>query len=193
MKSETFSNVGADVIRATIESIRMNTDIFIDDFERTENSDALHAILGRALIVATRFDAMCKAAALHVGFRRGAFHLTDDENRSMLLTKIAEKYRSLNSSIKTLKLPKEVSVILYDANAARNAVAHDLTKGLTGCLDIKIDQASLIQEVSELMFDLAYGDVVISHTISMLNGDISPNVEVVSNYVERVIRWVVEK
>ena len=171
----------------------MNSDIFIDDFERTENSDALHAILGRALIIATRFDAMCKAAALHVNFRKGAFPLTNDEDRSMLLTKIAEKYRSLNSSIKALELPKDISVLLYNANAARNAVAHDLTKCLTGCLDTKIDEASLIQEASELMFDLAYGDVVISHTISMLNGETSLSVEVVSNYVERVIRWVVEK
>ena len=171
----------------------MNDDIFIGDFERTTNSDALHAILGRSLIVATRFDAMCKAAALQVYFRTVVIPITDDENRSMLLTKIAEKHRSLNSSINALELPKDTSVLLYDANAARNAVAHDLTKGLTGCLDIKIDEASFIQEVSELMFDLAYGDVVISHTISMLNGEASPRAEVVSNYVERVIRWVIEK
>lgn len=62
----------------------MNPDLFIDDFERTENSDALHAILGRSLIVATRFDAMCKAAALQVDFRKVVLPITDDENRSML-------------------------------------------------------------------------------------------------------------
>ena len=33
------------------------------DFERTENSDELHGIFGRALIIATRFDSMCVAAA----------------------------------------------------------------------------------------------------------------------------------
>ena len=176
-----------------VEPIPMYPDIFIDDFERTENSDALHAVLGRALIIATRFDAMCKAAALQVEFRKGAPILTNNESRSMLLTQIAEKYRSLNSSIKTLALPKDVSVLLYDANEARNSVAHDLTKSLTGCLDIKIDETTLIRDVSELMFDLAYGDVVISNTISMLNGEAPPRTEVVSSYVERVIRWVVEK
>lgn len=171
----------------------MNPDIFIDDFERTENSDALHAILGRALIVATRFDAMCKAAAVQVDFRKEASILADDEYKSILLKKIAEKHRSLNSSINALEFPKDISVLLYDANAARNAVAHDLTKGLTGCLDTKIDEASLVREVSELMFDITYGDVVISRTISMLNGEMLPRSEVISSYVERVTRWVVEK
>lgn len=171
----------------------MNPDIFLDDFERTEHSDALHGMLGRALIVATRFDAMCKAAALQVEFRKETVSLGDEKNRSMLLSKIAEKHRSLNSSIKAIGLPKDVSVLLDDANRARNSVAHDLAKGLTGCLDIKIDEGSLIQEVSELMFDLSYGDVVISQTIGMLNGEQSPRADLVSTYVERVMQWVVEK
>lgn len=170
----------------------MSPDIFIDDFERTNNSDTLHAVIGRALIVATRFDAMCTAAALQVGFRK-EIYFAEDENRGNLLVKIAEKHRSLSSSINALGLPKDISVLLYDANVARNAVAHDLAKGLTGCLDTKVDEASFIRQVSELMFDLAYGDVVISRTISMLNGDTLPRDEFVSSYVDRVMRWVVEK
>lgn len=171
----------------------MNTGIFIDDFERTEHSDALHAIVGRALIIATKFDASCKAAALHNEIRTGVLNLQIEQDRSNLLDGVAEKYRSLKSSITALKLPKEVSVILHDANDARNSVAHDLAKGMVGCLDIKVDEASFIREVSELMFDLAYGDVVISHTICALNGDPSPVGEFASSYVDRVIRWVVEK
>jgi hypothetical protein len=170
----------------------MNPDIFIDDFERTEHSDALHGVLGRALVIATRFDAMCKAAALQIEFR-GATDLGDEEGRSLLLDRIAEKHRTLNSSIKVLGLPKDVSILLHDANRARNAVAHDLAKGLTGCLDTKIDGASLIEEVSELMFDIAYGDVVICQIIGQLNGESSPRADIVSTYVERVIRWVADE
>lgn len=170
----------------------MNTGIFLDDFERTEHSDALHAIVGRALIIATRFDASCKAAALHNELRKGVLNLRE-QDRCDLLNGVAEKYRSLKSSITALKLPKEVSVVLHDANDARNYVAHDLAKGTVGCFDIKVDEASFIREVSELMFDLAYGDVVISHTICALNGDPSPLGELTSSYVDRVIRWVVEK
>ena len=63
------------------ELLTMNPDIFLDDFERTEHSDALHGMLGRALIVATRFDAMCKAAALQVEFRKETVSLGDEKNR----------------------------------------------------------------------------------------------------------------
>jgi len=171
----------------------MNPDIFLDDFERTDHTDTLHAMLGRALIMATRFDSMCKAAAIQLELKTEAAKSGDEEDRTSLLNAIAEKYRSLNSSIKDLQLPKEASVLLFDANSARNAVAHDLAKGLTGCLDLKVDEASLIQGVSELMFDLAYGDIVISQIISFLNGDPRPRPDVISSYVERVIHWVVEK
>ncbi|SEJ35698.1 hypothetical protein [Nitrosomonas eutropha] len=109
------------------------------------------------------------------------------------MTEIADKHRTLSSSISALKLPKDISVLLNDANHARNAVAHDLAKGLTGSLDIKLDEVSFTQEVSELIFDLAYGDVIISSTISMLNGETLPRAEFLSEYVEQVMRWVVEK
>ena len=41
----------------------MSPDIFIDDFEITENTEELHAILGRSIIIATRFDNLCDHTA----------------------------------------------------------------------------------------------------------------------------------
>ncbi len=37
----------------------MQPDIFLDDFEVTENTEELHSILGRSLVIATRFDSLC--------------------------------------------------------------------------------------------------------------------------------------
>lgn len=34
--------------------------MFIEDFERTKSSDELFGIVSRALVIATRFDSMCK-------------------------------------------------------------------------------------------------------------------------------------
>jgi hypothetical protein len=169
----------------------MNPNTFIDDFERTEHSDALYSILGRALAIGTRFDAMCKAAALHVQFKNS--ELRDQKERSELFGKLAAKFRSLNLSIKDLGLPKDVAVLLEDANVARNSVAHDLAKGMTGCLDTRIDQATFVREVSDLIFEIAYGDVVISQIIAELNGEQLPNNEFLSTYVQQVVRWVVEE
>ncbi|MFX4839118.1 hypothetical protein ABTB79_19900, partial [Acinetobacter baumannii] len=39
--------------------LNMSPEIFFDDFERTENSDYLHGVFGRCLVIATRFDSMC--------------------------------------------------------------------------------------------------------------------------------------
>jgi hypothetical protein len=47
--------------------------IFIDDFEKTENSDYLHGVLGRSLIIATRFDSMCTTLSQAMDIKLGAF------------------------------------------------------------------------------------------------------------------------
>jgi hypothetical protein len=169
--------------------------LLIDDFERTESTDELHAILGRALIVATRFDSMCKEAARHNGLYkvRPALYTGNDENLSLLLKEVAKKYTKLTSSIESLKLPKDISLLLGDAIAARNIIAHDLAQGLTGCLGIRTNGTDLIHRVYDLVFALAHGDIVISHVLSVLNEEPLPNAEILSAYVDKVTRWVIDR
>ena len=45
-------------------------DIFFDNFERTEYTDTIHGILGRAMIIAARFDSMWNMAALLLEFKK---------------------------------------------------------------------------------------------------------------------------
>ncbi|MGJ8690487.1 MAG: hypothetical protein ACSHXZ_13320 [Gammaproteobacteria bacterium] len=173
----------------------MNPDIFITDFERTENSDELHAILGRALIIATRFDSMCETAAIGLEFKKDAplaICMTEAQY-SDYLQKLSSKYRSLNGNINSIGLPEDISVILHDARKARNTVAHDLSKGLEGCLDTKIDESEFIRQVSELVMDISYGDIAISYTLSLFNGDPCPNSQYISSYKDRIVQWVVER
>jgi len=173
----------------------MNPDIFISDFERTENSDELHAILGRALIVATRFDSMCEAAAFGLKLKKDAVlsaYMTEAEYGDYLKM-LTSKYRTLNGDIKSIGLPEDISVVLDDARKARNMVAHDLSKGLEGCLDVRIDELEFVEQVSELVMDIAYGDIAISYIISLLNGAPCPTAQFVSSYKDRIIQWVVER
>lgn len=175
--------------------LAMNPDIFITDFERTENSDEIHSILGRSLIIATRFDSMCEAAAIALELKRGAVSsaiMTDDEYDSYA-KKISSKFRTLTGSIKAIGLPEDISVILHDARKARNIVAHELSRGLIGCLDSKINENELIRDVSELMMDIAYGDIAISFTISLFNGEPTPRIEFISSYKDKIVKWVVER
>lgn len=171
----------------------MNSDVFISNFDRTENSDKLHAILGRALIIATRFDSMCEAVAINLELKKDAVlstYMTEAEYGDYL-SMLTSKYRTLNGNIKSIGLSDDISVILGDARKARNVVAHNLSKGLEGCLDVRIDELEFIAQVSELVMDIAYGDIAISYIISLFNGDLYPNEKFVSSYKDRVIQWVV--
>lgn len=168
-------------------------DTFLQDFERTEHSDSLHAIFGRALIIATRFDAMCMTASLHKEFKGKIFIAMSSEDLAILLKNISEKYQTLADGIKKLDLPMPAHEVLTEARKARNSIAHDLAKGMTGCLDNRINEISFVQEVSELVTRVAYGDLVISHLISSLNKESSLKGKSLFSYVDRIVQWVVEK
>lgn len=173
----------------------MNPDILITDFTRTENTDELHAVLGRALIVATRFDSLCEAAAIAFEIKAGfAGHIVNGEAEyEEYASKIVEKYRKLYQNIKTLSFLGDISVVLHDARKARNRVAHELAKGLTGCLDTKVNEDTLLEEVSDLIIDIAYGDIAISLTISAFNEDSVPTKQFIASYKDNMVKWVTER
>lgn len=99
----------------------------------------------------------------------------------------------MDKSITGLYIPAEIAVILTDARLARNAVAHDLTLGMEGCCDIRIDEQSFLGEVSEHIFDLAHGDVLISFLMQIFNGEEPIRAEHIPAYREKILRWVTEK
>jgi hypothetical protein len=171
----------------------MSPDIFIEDFERTENSDYLHGVIGRSLIVATRFDAMCTALSKAIEIKTGAVYLlASDEDFDQFVTQAETKYRTLNSSINSFELPDQISDILHQARKARNEVAHSLTKGLEGCIDTKISNDSLIDEVSGLLAKIVDGDIISSVLISNFNDEPILNNVSLEGYKDKIINWVVE-
>lgn len=173
----------------------MNLDIFITDFERTENSDELYAILGRALVIATRFDAMCEAAAIILKIKENPFPILfmKDDAYKVYVSEILSKYRTLSKNIKSLGLPEDISGILHNARKARNTVAHELSRNFTGCLDTKIDENDFIQEVSKLIMNIADGDIAISVIISLINHDPVIRDELIQFYKDNIVRWVVKR
>lgn len=173
----------------------MNLDIFITDFERTENSDELYAILGRALVIATRFDTMCEEAAIILKIKENPFPISfmKDDAYKVYVSEILSKYRTLSKNIKSLGLPEDISEILHNARKARNTVAHELSRNFTGCLDTKIDENDFIQEVSKLIMNIADGDIAISVIISLLNHDPVIRDELIAFYKDNIVRWVVKR
>lgn len=168
--------------------------IFIEDFERTESSDTLFGVIGRALVVATRFDSMCKTLAIAIDIKppallRGIFEADFDS----IVEKALRKYSTLDKSITNLVLPSDRSLILHNARKARNAIAHDLAIGLEGCIDTKVDGREFIAQISEYMFDLAHGEVLISILISEFNGEEPIRSDSIAAYIDKLVKWVIEK
>lgn len=171
----------------------MSPEIFIEDFERTENSDYLHGVIGRSLIVATRFDSMCTALSMALEIKAGAIYLLNsDEDFNQFITQVESKYRTLNSSIKTFKLPGQISEVLHQARKARNEIAHSLTKGIDGCIDTKISNDDFIDEVSNLLGKIVDGDIIASLLMSSFNNEPILNNPSLEKYKIKIINWVVE-
>jgi len=186
----------------------MSPEIFIEDFERTENSDSLHGVIGRSLIIATRFDSMCISLSKLLDIRsmviskaigsklveQGAVEeRITDENFDTLINQVTSKYHSLGASIKSFQLPGEASTILHDARKARNEIAHSLTKGLEGCIDSKVNEEYFINEISRLVKIITDGDIIISSLMSVVNKEPILNESSLSKYRNRVLNWVVEE
>jgi len=169
----------------------MAPDIFIDDFERTENTDYLHGVIGRALILATRFDSMCNELAIAIDVTAARIHASfTEESFDTLAEAATTKYRTLNSNIKALGMPENVSDALHKARISRNEIAHSLADGLTGCLDSKIRTPDFLFRVSQLVDDLVLGDVVISLLVSTFNKAPIPNDVFINSYKSRIQNWI---
>ncbi len=81
--------------------------IFIEDFERSESSDEIFSIIGRALIIATRFDSMCKTLALSIDLKFPALlREMSVKDFDFLVEKTLKKLSNLDRNIKSFGLPR---------------------------------------------------------------------------------------
>lgn len=184
----------------TIQSLVINKggivspDVFIEDFERTEHSDYLHGVIGRSLIIATRFDSICVSLAMAADLKGSIISLTlREEDFNVVVNRVTSKYRTLNNSIQSFKQPAEISSILHEARNARNAIVHSLTKGLEGCIDRRVNEDAFKIEVSDSIKIVAEGDLVISFLMSAFSNEPIPNLEYLSEYKNKIVNWVVEQ
>ncbi|NLH04082.1 hypothetical protein [Acinetobacter baumannii] len=187
----------------------MSPEIFFDDFERTENSDYLHGVFGRCLVIATRFDSMCvrlsqaiklkeevklrtlKKYLVKLDTENEIKAIRTDEDFDLLIKQITSRYLSLDKSIQNLGLPEQLSTKLHKARKSRNEIAHSLTKDLEGCLDIKIDNSILIEKIVKLIGDIIDGVIIISTLTSIFNNEPILNSKILNQYKEKIIDWVI--
>ncbi|HCE2934281.1 TPA: hypothetical protein NGV36_004479 [Vibrio parahaemolyticus] len=167
----------------------MNPDIFLDDFEITENTQELQAVLGRCLIIATRFDHLCDHTSKYLELKNLFTTGADDQKFEDYSIELIGKFRTLYKNIESLPINGDLKHTLHAARGARNEIAHSLTIGLTGCLDTKIDESNYKSHVAQIIQKVAAGDYAISVILSVLNNE--PLLEQSSNeYQGKVVNWV---
>ncbi|MBL5913914.1 hypothetical protein JBO41_17660 [Enterobacter asburiae] len=170
----------------------MQSDIFLEDFEMTENTEKLHSILGRSLVVATRFDSLCDHTLKLLEFKSSFSILLSEKDFQEYVDKLFSKFSSLSNNIDTLTIDNSYKSILHEARKARNEVVHSVGKGLTGCLDGKVDEEKFKSYLSDLIFKVADGDFVISTILSIINYNQLPNYKN-DQYQKKIVNWTLGK
>ncbi|MGL1957721.1 MAG: hypothetical protein OCD00_10435 [Colwellia sp.] len=174
----------------------MSNQIF-DNFDRTEFSDEIFAILGRALTVATRFDTSTKALARLPLFQSvivKGYTLNADEYNE-LVQSIHKKYKNLNRAIESLKLNKGIEELLTQARESRNELIHGTTLGSIEGFD-NVEHKNLLlflEHIKDLVLDVIKGETIISMMISKLNNEPISNFQFSEKYEKQYLNWVMER
>jgi hypothetical protein len=169
----------------------------LDRLERTEFSDEIFSIFGRALAIATRFDSATKSLARLPLFKQAVIAktaLSDDEFHS-LVENITKRYKNLNRAIESLKLDSSIEDLLTKARESRNELIHESTLGVTEGFDSFSEDKleSFLRSISEITLDIIRGDTIISTIISVQNNDPVSEYPFTKVYEDKVVNWVMER
>lgn len=170
--------------------------IFVEDFERSEHSDSIQAIIGRSLILATRFDSMCIQLSRAMEIEK-AIHTTEDLNQEAMARFVNNLYANdmtLCNTIKSFEFTGEFEDVLRKARMARNQIAHDLCNNFIGCIETNklIDETKLVQEISKLLKIIIEGDALVSIILSIVTKEPLPRYDYITAYKKRLLEWVIE-
>jgi len=176
----------------------MNT-IFQDEFERTEFTDEIHGILGRILILSTRYDNHCKTFGRIFKYKEQILlsSLLPSVEREVVYEKVSSDFRNLNRAIQSLPIYKteDISHILDKARISRNDLIHTVSLGLEGLLELTEKQQldDILKNIETLLRDLIKGDVIISACLSAHNRDPILKSFFEKSYEDKIVNWVMKR
>jgi len=168
-----------------------------DNFERSEFSDDIFSIFGRALSVATRFDTSCKALARFPSYKISILgkHMLSDVEYAEVATNISNSYKNLNRAIDSLKLGDDIKQVLTKVREARNELIHEATIGACNGFD-GIGSSELsdrLNHIESLVHQVIKGDALISTILSIHNKEPISEYPFSKLYEEKYLKWVMER
>lgn len=169
----------------------MEPDIFFDTFEVSEFTEHLHAIIGRALIIATRFENSVRILSTLLDLKANTYILNSEEDLERL--RVAIEKNNLAKNIKNLPISSDkIDSILKNAREGRNYIAHEVAKGFDQPIDFINDEnlSDYLLDIHNAVNNIARGDCEISLLISHFTHEQIPTNAFLLEYPEVVAEWV---
>jgi len=163
------------------------------NFERTAWSDAHYSVIGRALTLATRFEALCRSLHVYIGLKEYKGILESEEEVIKLVTNLG-RLKLVQHIRAIVRDEGELKSILDKGRLARNEIAHKLTIGLDHLIDTLPDNHinELMERLRKLVSELAEADRAISFIISVVSHESLPTDQFLSNYLKMIENWVMD-
>lgn len=179
---------------------------FFTTEDRSEYSDELYSVVGRALTVATHYDMNCKALANTLSIRENANLLDDQDAFNHLLEQLCK--RQLRTSIdtftsrirKALKRggasPEIIEAFgatifqfLKEGCESRNYIAHDLAAGISRNINQDSFRKGFLETTREHIKKIVKADFYISVFMEnhINNTQVHPSLE---SYIKKICDWV---
>jgi hypothetical protein len=169
----------------------MNPDLYFEPFEVSEFTEGFHAALGRALIIATRFERNVVALATLLQVEDESSVLESDRSWKELVAKIVET--PLAAQVEPLLgTYPGAGDVLESARDAVNHVAHKIARGLDRPLDGS-KTAILSDQVLDMYDDvrsIAEGDMLVCAITEYLTKRTVPQNTTLAQHSGAVADWV---
>jgi len=149
--------------------------------------------IGRALYVATRFESYCRSLDILLDVKssanKGDLSLGNDDQVNKFINKIQKL--SLNKHIKyilnSLNLGDDISKLIFNANGARNYIAHEITLGMEQKIENDVSFCEVTyKEINDSITKILNAEFVIILLITLVTQDGLPP----PDYIEKNKLWV---
>lgn len=169
----------------------------VNNFERSEFSDEIYAVFGRAVTIATKFDTSCKhlAGMICLNFCIKSNPNFSNDQLVELIEKTQTKYKNLNEATQSIGFTTSISEILKNARESRNQLIHEATIGAESGFDdmepARVNQ--ILQDIESMAINIIKGNIIISTLISKLNNEPLPNHLLSLEHEKLQLKWIVER
>jgi hypothetical protein len=131
---------------------------------------------------------------MHIEEAIHSFEFPDVDALSKFVSDLYSSDMTLFNTIKSFGFSGDFKGVLHKSRLARNDIAHNLCRDLTGCIESKdfTSPDDVVAKISRLSKDVIEGDALVSMIISIVLKEPLPRYEFIQSYKRQLLEWVIE-